>query len=39
MRGWRYILTYGYDLDLYANGKVRIAIDRGSGRVVLRYRI
>lgn len=37
MKGWRYVLTYGYSLDLYARGNRRKAIDRDTGQVVLVY--
>ena len=37
LTGWDYVLTFGYTLDLYARGTARIAVDRRSGRVVLRY--
>lgn len=37
MKGWKYLLTYGYSLDLYAKGQERKAIDRDTGRVVLHY--
>jgi len=34
---WTYLLTYGYSLDLYALGCLRIVIDRLTGRQVLGY--
>ena len=37
MKGWRYVLTYSYSLDLYARGNQRIEIDRRLAKVVLRY--
>lgn len=37
MRGWRYVLTYGYSLDIYSRGNKRKGIDRNTGRVVIEY--
>ncbi len=37
MKGWRYVLTFGYSLDIYARGNQRIGVDRKSGKVDLRY--
>ena len=37
MKGWRYVLTYGYSLDIYARGNQRTGVDRVSDKVVERY--
>jgi len=39
MKGWKYILTYGYSLNIYGRGDKRIAIDENTGKVVLEYTI
>ncbi len=35
--GWVYILTFGYSLDIYAFGCLRIGIDRNTGKQRLGY--
>lgn len=35
--GWTYILTWGYSLDVYGYGSLRIAIDRNTGEQILGY--
>lgn len=37
LSNWTYLFTYGYDLDVYAYGFLRVAIDRHSGRKVISY--
>ena len=37
LEGWIYLFTYGYDLDVYANGSLRLGIDRKTGRKVISY--
>jgi len=39
LTGWTYLLTFGYSLDIYANGSRLGAIDRNTGRVVIEYDI
>ena len=34
---WTYLFTYGYDLDIYGYGCLRVAIDRKTGKKVLSY--
>ena len=34
---WTYLLTFGDDLDVYANGDKRKAVDRRTGKVVVAY--
>ncbi len=34
---WTYLLTYGYSLDVYAYGSLRVGIDRETGRKVISY--
>ena len=34
---WTYLFTYGYDLEIYALGCLRIAVDRKTGEQVLGY--
>ncbi len=34
---WTYILTYGYALDLYGYGCLRVGICRKTGRKVISY--
>ena len=36
LTGWKYLLTYGYSLKLYARGTDRIVI-REDGKVIVRY--
>ncbi len=37
LKGWKYILTYGSSLDVYAKMNHRVAVERSSGTVVVRY--
>ena len=37
--GWTYLLTFGDDLDIYAQGDMRRAVDRETGRVLFEYPI
>lgn len=37
LSGWTYLLTFGYDLDIYAKGNRRVGIDRKTGEVVIEY--
>jgi hypothetical protein len=37
LKGWKYILTYGSSLDVYAKGNQRVAVERSSNRIVARY--
>ena len=39
MEGWKKLLTFGYDLDIYAKGKARKGIDRKTGQVVISYTV
>lgn len=34
---WVYLFTYGYTLDVYANGILRVGIDRGTGEKIISY--
>jgi len=34
--GWRFVLTIGYDLDIYAKGNSRVGIDRKTGKVIIK---
>ncbi len=34
---WTFILTYGFTLDIYGCGCLRIAIDRITGEQILGY--
>ena len=35
LKGWEYLLTFGYDLDIYAKGDSRVGIGRKTGEVVI----
>ena len=37
LTNWTYLFTFGYDLDVYAYGSLRVAICRRTGRKVLSY--
>jgi len=37
LKGWKYLFTYGLSLDVYANENHRVAVERSSGTVVVRY--
>ena len=37
LTAWKYLFTYGKDLDIYGYGNLRIGIDRESGKRVLGY--
>lgn len=37
MNGWQYLFTFGYSLDIYARGNERIAVDKKTGKILLRY--
>ncbi|MBA7664556.1 hypothetical protein ES703_72617 [subsurface metagenome] len=37
LQGWTYLLTYGYDLDIYAMGAERVVVERETKRVLFRY--
>lgn len=39
MKGWTYLLTIGYDLDIYAKGDGRKGIDRKTGQVIISYTV
>lgn len=34
---WTFLFTYGYDLDVYAYGSLRVGVDRKTGRKVISY--
>jgi len=36
--GWTYLLTFGFDLDIYQYGNLRIGIDRETGKQLIGYR-
>jgi len=37
LTNWTYIFTYGYSLDIYAYGSLRVGIDRRTGKKVISY--
>ena len=37
IKGWTYLLTFGYSLDIYARGNKRRAVDRNTGEVKDEY--
>lgn len=37
MGKWTFLFTFGYTLDIYASGLLRVAIDRATGRKVISY--
>lgn len=37
LKGWKYLLTFGYSLDIYAKDDRRVGIDRKTGEVVIEY--
>ena len=34
---WTYLFTYGYTLDIYGFGSLRLGIDRETGEKVISY--
>lgn len=34
---WTYLFTYGYSLDIYAYGSLRVGVDRNTGDKVISY--
>lgn len=34
---WTYLFTYGYSLDVYAYGRLRLGIDRKTGEKIVSY--
>lgn len=37
LTNWTFMFTFGYSLDIYAYGSLRVAIDCKTGRKVLSY--
>ncbi len=37
--GWEYKFTFGYSLDIYGKGKLRIGIDKKTDEIVLEYEV
>ena len=37
LKGWKYLFTFDYSLDIYAKGDRRVGIDRKTGEVVIEY--
>lgn len=37
MPGWKYILTFGYDLHVYGKGTQRRIVDSKTGRMIAEY--
>lgn len=37
MQDWEYVFTWGTDLDVYAKGDLRRAVNRKTGEVELEY--
>ena len=37
LTGWTYLFTYGYSLDIYTYGRLRLGIDRLTGSKVISY--
>ena len=34
---WTYLFTYGYTLDIYAYGSLRLGIDKKTGEKIISY--
>ena len=37
LTNWTYLFTFGYGLDVYAYGSLRVGICRSTGRKVISY--
>ena len=37
LRDWTYLFTFGYSLDIYRFGRLRLGIDRATGKKVISY--
>lgn len=37
LANWSYLFTYGYTLDIYAYGRLRLGIDRLIGEKIISY--
>lgn len=37
--GWRKVATWGYECDIWANGRNRTAIDRNTGEIIASYTV
>ncbi len=37
LTNWTFILTFGYSLDIYAYGSLRVGIDRNTGEKIISY--
>ena len=37
--GWKYILTFGYSLDIYSKGNKRAGIERDTDEVIIEYEV
>ena len=37
LTNWVYLFTFGYDIDVYAYGCLRIGINRNTGKQVVGY--
>jgi len=37
LANWKFIFTWGTDLDVYGNGDKRMGIDRATGNIRLEY--
>lgn len=37
LTGWTYLFTFGYSLDVYACGSLRVGIDRRTGKKIISY--
>ena len=35
--GWKFLLTFGNDLDIYQQGDMRKAVNRKTGKIVVEY--
>ena len=39
MTGWKYIATFGFTVAVYSRGNDRVAINKDTGRVLVKYTI
>jgi len=37
LKEWTYLFTFGYTLDIYAYGHLRLGLDRLTGKKVISY--
>lgn len=38
LEGWKYLLTFGHNLDIYGKGKRRVGVIRDTGQMLIGYK-